>query len=126
MSVFNLRPHHALCISFFEGKGYSEDFTANMTRVINAFSEESASVRLTCSADVICAACPNACAGGCDSPDKVDSYDKAVLDICGLSEGGVIGAGELFALAREMVIDSGKIANVCADCCWAYICHGKI
>ena len=30
MSSFDVRAHHGLCMSFFEGKGYSDSFTANM------------------------------------------------------------------------------------------------
>lgn len=28
-----LRAHHGMCLSFFEGKGYSHDFTAHMQRI---------------------------------------------------------------------------------------------
>lgn len=29
-----LRPHHGMCFQFYEGKGYSEDFTDHMGRII--------------------------------------------------------------------------------------------
>ena len=29
-----LRPHHGMCFQFYEGKGYSADFTDHMGRVI--------------------------------------------------------------------------------------------
>lgn len=30
-----LRPHHGLCIHFYEGKGYNEEFTKKMDALIN-------------------------------------------------------------------------------------------
>ena len=34
MSSCELRPHHALCVGFFRGKGYSEGFVENMSAFI--------------------------------------------------------------------------------------------
>ena len=30
MSKYLIRPHHMLCMQFFEGKGYSDGFVASM------------------------------------------------------------------------------------------------
>ena len=40
MQELKLRPHHALCVRFFEGKGYSEDFTKNMYSVIEKLNND--------------------------------------------------------------------------------------
>ncbi|HEZ7990826.1 MAG TPA: hypothetical protein RWO66_07705 [Ruminococcus sp.] len=46
-----LRPHHGLCIGFFEGKGYSDEFTANMSAVIEKLQNTDPHVTLTCGFD---------------------------------------------------------------------------
>ena len=33
MSVYKIRAHHGMCLSFFQGKGYSGDFVENMVRM---------------------------------------------------------------------------------------------
>ena len=34
-----LRPHHSLCIQFFEGKGYSPQFVDGMTKTIKMLEQ---------------------------------------------------------------------------------------
>ena len=57
MEAYPIRPHHGLCLAFFRGKGYSEEFVENMTRMQKAL-EANAAVCLTEKTDGICAACP--------------------------------------------------------------------
>lgn len=35
-----LRAHHGMCLLFFEGKGYSEGFTAHMQTVLDYLKED--------------------------------------------------------------------------------------
>ena len=125
MSASELRPHHALCIGFFEGKGYSRAFTENMAAVIERLGQEGALVKLTCSADVICSACPNNVNERCTTADKVNRFDRTVLEICELTEGDTLPPSELFALAKERIADSGRLGEVCGGCCWEDICKNK-
>ena len=32
--ICSLRPHHGMCLAYFEGRGYSEKFTAHMQYVL--------------------------------------------------------------------------------------------
>ena len=32
--MIRLRPHHGMCLAYFEGKGYSDDFTENMQHML--------------------------------------------------------------------------------------------
>lgn len=86
MSSFNIRAHHGLCIGFFEGKGYSDDFTSNMSKMISLL-EENPNVRIIDNTDEICKACPHDCCGVCASAEKVSRYDNAVLELCGIESG---------------------------------------
>ena len=59
-TTYRIRPHHGMCLYFFEGKGYSDGFTAHMAEVKNWLLGEKgpASLQLVGETDEICSACP--------------------------------------------------------------------
>ena len=118
-----LRPHHGMCFRFYEGKGYSAEFTDHMDGVIRALSERpDTPVRLTCSADVVCEHCPNNVGGTCQSADKVMRYDAAVLDACGFKDGDEPAYADFAARVKERILDAGLRRGICGDCEWDAIC----
>ena len=118
MYVYRLRPHHGLCILFFEGKGYSEEFVRNMTDVTAALSAPSARVRTVSGTDLLCAACPHNKNGICDSSVKVECFDRKVTEICGLHIGEELKADDFFELVKENIIRAGRLREVCGNCEW--------
>ena len=121
-----LRPHHGMCFQFYEGKGYSEDFTDHMGRVIRECEgEPDQLITLTCSTDVVCRNCPNNESGICTTEEKVQRYDSEVLKTCGLKDGDEISYKRFLSLVKEHVIDTGKRGEICGDCSWDYICGKK-
>lgn len=124
MLEYNLRPHHALCISFFEGKGYSPEFVHNMARVIHIL-EAGSYIRLSGGVDCICSHCPNNKADECEQKIKVERYDKAVMSACKLETGEVLTWQELKELAFDKIISAGNLSSVCGDCQWSTICQDK-
>ena len=124
MSSFNIRAHHGLCTSFFEGKGYSDAFTANISEMI-ALLEENPNVRIIDHSDEICKACPHDRCGICDSSDKVKKYDNAVLMLCGIESGTEMKWDEFRKIVSKKIIEENKLADVCGDCQWYNICGRK-
>ena len=122
--IESLRPHHALCTAFFEGKGYSDDFTAHMTEVIASLEADDPTLTVTAAPDTICSHCPNLRGEQC-SGVKADRYDAAVMGMCGLREGSTLKWSELKSLVRGRIIGAGRLSEVCGDCKWQYICGGK-
>lgn len=120
-----LRPHHALCIGFFRGKGYSDEFVENMAMVTRRLRAEDPSLSLRRTADAICRSCPNNCGGVCESADKVARYDDAVLRLTGLADGTQLHWSELRALARRHILEPGRLGEVCGDCQWFDICGNE-
>ena len=59
-----IRGHNLLCIQGFVGKGYSPEFVANMTRVVESLGDD-VEVTVVDRPDVLCEACPNLAASGC-------------------------------------------------------------
>ena len=61
-----LRPHHGMCFQFYEGKGYSADFTDHMGRVIKELeADPEQKVVLKAETDIVCENCPNNEGGVC-------------------------------------------------------------
>jgi hypothetical protein len=125
MSVFKLRPHHSLCISFFEGKGYSDKFTESMTGIIRMLDNENPFINPVSETDIICENCPNNNMGICITSEKVYDYDKRVLKLCEISENTKIKWKDFHDTAVKNIIKTGKISEVCSDCSWRYICNEK-
>ncbi|MBR1763770.1 MAG: DUF1284 domain-containing protein [Ruminococcus sp.] len=117
-----LRPHHALCLQFFVGRGYSEGFVKNMTERKQFLECADPEVELVCGCDVICWGCPHGLSGSCESAEKVAAYDREVLRLIGLPEGGSLRYSRLCALARENIIRAGRLREVCGSCQWAELC----
>jgi len=122
MSTCELRPHHALCVGFFRGKGYSEAFVENMASVIGTLRAQNPLLTLRSAADPLCGSCPHNALGVCDSADKVAHYDAAALRLLGLDDGAALRWSELTARVRERILDPGRLGEVCGDCQWHDIC----
>ena len=115
-----LRPHHGLCLGFFEGKGYSGEFSRNMASVLAELTPGTP-IRLAAGHDVLCARCPNR---STLCPDAGD-YDRRVLELCGLKTGQALTWGAFREAVITRILVPGKLTNVCGDCQWAEICREK-
>ncbi len=125
MSECKIRFHHGLCIGFFEGKGYSREFTQNMTDVTEMLNRENPETEITLKSDIICRKCPNLKDGICKSNEKVSQYDRKVMDLCGISDGEKIRWKDFRKKVNDRIISAGKLKEVCSDCQWLYICEKK-
>ena len=118
-----LRPHHLLCIGFFEGKGYSPSFVQHMTRIIARLKQNAPPITLTCGCDAICQACPHCIGGTCETAVKVLRYDKAVLAFCCLREGETLPYPLLRERVTAEILAKGRLSAVCEDCTWSSVCR---
>ncbi len=123
--TYRIRPHHGMCLYFFEGKGYSDGFTAHMAEVKGWLLEEQgpASLQLVGETDEICSACPHNKSGRCESAEKVDRYDTGVLQYTGLREGQKMTFQEFERAVEEKILNPGYGKAICGDCQWREICH---
>lgn len=122
MNNIKLHPHHLLCISFFKGKGYSQDFVENMATVISDLKRPNSTVTIINESDDICKACPNNIDGRCATQDKVERYDKSLLDLCNLSVGQTLTYSALKQLVYKKILSCNKRTQICGDCEWSDIC----
>lgn len=117
-----VRPHHGMCLAFFEGKGYSGGFTAHMAQVRDRLLREDPEVCLCPETDEICSCCPNNESGVCSAAEKVDRYDRSVLEQCGLKPGQRIRWSRFSRLVDEHILSSGSRETICGDCQWNELC----
>lgn len=120
--MIKLRAHHGMCLFFFQGKGYSDDFIKNMAEKKEILSANPL-VRLVDKADDICRACPNNYMGICGSYEKVNMYDAAVLELCGLDAGHELPFLEFQELVREKILEPQKRPQICGGCEWNDLCR---
>ncbi len=129
--VIPLRPHHGMCLAYFEGKGYSSAFTSHMQGVLDLLTkdeergETESLARLTMGTDVICEACPHNKNGICAADVKVSGYDRKVLELCNLTPGETIPFSKFASRVQSEIFSPGKRKSVCAGCQWEELCEGK-
>ncbi len=111
-----------MCLAYFQGKGYSGEFTAHMGKM-KRWLEQNPVIRVSAETDIICKACPNNREGVCETAAKVAGYDRQVLSRCGLSEGSELPYSEFQKLVRERILIPGKREEICGDCQWNDLCR---
>lgn len=120
-SLLRYRPHHFLCSLGFQGKGYSEGFTANMGAIVmgrlRAGGGDDTMIEVTTAADAICAPCPKRQGDGCEAGGKIARLDAAHAAALNLASGDRLTWGEAKARIRASV-PVGSLARLCAGCEW--------
>ena len=123
-----LRPHHGMCLAFFAGRGYSDAFIQNMARM-KTLLESGATIRLTKSPDCICAACPNLRGTSemnknpfCLYDEKVEQYDRRVLEILHLQEKSVLNYLDYSKMVQSKILTPGLRSAICGSCQWNQLC----
>lgn len=124
MQSCKIRPHHGLCTQFFIGKGYDSLFISNMQHNINKLAKTNPVVKLVIETDIFCEKCPNNAGGICKS-FKPSEYDKRVLEILGINENTEMKWSSFQIIAKDKIIKSGRLNEVCGDCQWYEICMKK-
>lgn len=126
MDAVRLRGHHVVCLHFYQGEGYSEEFVANLWRVMARLETER--FVLTDDADDVCTSCPSLQEGVCMSESGGEAgirrIDALALELLGLE----VGAELEFAAIRERLV--GVLgqwrASACAGCGFESLCAGRI
>ncbi|NSX55850.1 DUF1284 domain-containing protein [Parasulfitobacter algicola] len=115
------RPHHFLCSLGFQGKGYSNDFTANMTAIVmgklRSVGGDDVMIKVTGQADDICAPCPKRRDTFCTSQDRIDALDARHSAALNLRNGDQLTWADAKSRIRENVRPD-DLDQICAGCEW--------
>ena len=118
-----LRGHHLLCLKGFQGYGYDEAFTQNMTEINLKRKHPQTTVSLTDSSDDICKSCPNLVDGLCrdeKNNEKITEMDRQVLKR--LEYKTEYNSKELFDKIDEMFNSRESVSRICFNCLWHKKC----
>lgn len=122
MCRFSIRPHHLLCLQFFEGKGYSDDFVKHMTGIHEKLLKENPKINLVEGVDDICKNCPNNKGGKCSKEDSVSGNDMRTYEaIKNEIEQGLTWS-EWTDVVYKNIINKDRLKQVCETCRWSDIC----
>ncbi len=122
MEEYTIRAHHGMCIAFFRGKGYSEEFTAHMRQTI-ADLQQNPTVCVVAETDYVCQKCPHDRGGVCKDKALVEGYDNAVLQACGLAANTRLPFQRFADLVKVNVLNAGLRKGICGNCQWNDICE---
>ena len=113
-----LRGHHLVCLNFFSGEGYSEEFVEVLRRAVS-----SSRIEVVSGGDDVCEACPsweNECKAY--GEDYIRKIDKLALTLLKLEEGDETSWEEV----RERLKIGMNVwrREVCSECDWMKVCEG--
>jgi len=123
-----LRGHHFICLQFFRGEGYSDEFVENLAHVVERATTDRALI--ASGVDNVCAACPelgpdNRCASeSAGGEDEIARIDELALDVLGASAGQRLSLSEARELLEADAMGVGLWrANACDGCTWETVCE---
>lgn len=119
--IAKLRGHHLICLNFFRGEGYSEDYIRNIYAVTG--KEEIEIVR---GGDDVCARCPYLKDKICSNSDYTDEMirhqDSEALRLLGFEPGMKVD-WKMISEKLPGIIEEWK-AQFCAGCGYRKVCFG--
>lgn len=122
MTMYRIRAHHGMCLAYYCGEGYSNDFTAHMWQM-KRLLEKNPIIMLEIRTDDVCEGCPNNKEGICTSDNRAGEYDRQVLSRLGLHEGDIMRWLEFALLVDRQIIQTGARAEICGECQWHHLCQ---
>ncbi|MGB9980014.1 DUF1284 domain-containing protein [Methanobacterium sp.] len=138
-----IRAHHLLCMQGFQGYGYSEDFSKNMTEIIEILKNfPKKKIEIIADTDAICACCPYNINGKCQESkeslehkvfgapkskilmanEKILSMDMKVLKKLEITPGSIFEAREIFNITNQRLKTYLEVEEICGDCKWSEKC----
>ena len=116
-----LRGHHLICLNFFRGEGYSEDFIRNIYSVIGKKD-----IDIVKGTDEVCAKCPYLKDGMCNNPEYSDEMithqDSEALRLLEFKPGMRVD-WRLISDKLPGIIGDWK-AQFCGECGYRKVCFG--
>jgi len=116
-----LRGHHLICLNFFRGEGYSEDFIRNIFSVIGKET-----IEIVEGPDDVCAWCPHLKDDSCKSPEyseeMIRHQDRQALELLEFKPGMRID-WNMISDKLPRIIGEWK-AQFCIGCGYRKVCFG--
>ncbi|AKG91858.1 hypothetical protein GAH_00810 [Geoglobus ahangari] len=115
-----LRGHHLICLNFFKGEGYSEDFVENLRRVVS-----DSEIEVVFGADDVCERCPYLKDGVCSysesAEEEVTELDQMAYRLLSTYPGQRTTWHEVKEKLPEIMRTWKEFA--CSECDWKTVCE---
>ena len=118
-----LRGHHLLCLKGFQGYGYDENFTKNMTYINSIRKINTTEVSIVNGPDDICMSCPNLKNDICENElqnEQIIKMDNEVLKKLDFTK--KYNSVELFEKIDKLFSTEESVNKICFDCKWSEKC----
>ncbi|WP_457591698.1 DUF1284 domain-containing protein [Geoglobus sp.] len=114
-----LRGHHLICLNFFSGEGYSQDFVENLRMII---SQED--IEVIFGADDVCGRCPYLNDGVCsyseNAEEEITELDQMAYNLLGVYPGQTTTWREIRKKLPGIMKKWKEFA--CQECDWKAVC----
>lgn len=120
------RGHHLVCLHFFEGKGYSEEFVRNLKDLMGR-ARKGEEIEVVQGADDVCRSCPHLVENQCMHEDGTDAeirkLDNIAIDYLGVA----VGKRVLWREIENKVSSASKewFSVFCTGCYWEKVCADR-
>ena len=118
------RGHHLICLQFFKGEGYNENFVAHLHNLLKK-AEEGQKIEVTGAADDVCMICPYLKNGICcyeeGADEKIRNMDLKALELLKITEGIHVRWRDIRERLPEILGDWARL--YCGDCDWKGACE---
>jgi hypothetical protein len=118
-----LRGHHLICLHFFNGEGYNQEFVENLGNILSIAVHREVKIHL--GPDDVCGKCPylkqELCSYNKGADEGIREMDKRALDLLQLSPGMEVRWDTL----REKIpgIFPEWFEAYCSSCGWKQACE---
>lgn len=118
-----LRGHHLICLHFYRGEGYSEEYVKHLQRVVNK-AIKGELIEVAAGADDVCRACPylqdNLCAHKEDADNEIRELDQKALEFLSVHPGSRVLWSDL--QKKVMAANKSWVDSFCSGCDWLDLC----
>ncbi len=117
-----IRGHHLVCLHFFNGEGYNQEFIENLRDVLMMAEDEKIEVHH--GVDDICRKCPHLKHDRCryseHADEEIKEMDKKALELLKLSIGMKVKWYEIQGRLQKVIHQWSEI--YCSRCRWESVC----
>jgi hypothetical protein len=118
-----LRGHHLICLQFFNGDGYDQEFIDNLKSVISLLESNQLEVRE--GGDDICNKCQylknNTCQHSENADQEIREMDGKALELLNLSAGNMVSWDRIKSTLPQIFTEWYE--SFCTGCDWLKVCE---
>lgn len=121
--MIRLRGHHLICLHFFQGEGYSQEFVDNLQQVVTR-AEKGDEIEIVAGSDDVCRLCPSMSDDTCAHDDEeIRKLDRISLKRLEMTVGDRTFWHDIKSKLQSA--PEGWLDAFCEGCYWEDVC-GKV